>query len=96
MSHLQDAFNNRIAAANVTCTLNYFGETGEQLPRFSDACKPADGDDSALLAAIYAVKAGVYSIMLVLQQDDLPEVSVAGEISSLRSLEDGLQAQESL
>ena len=76
---LQDVFNNRIAAANVTCTLQYFGEAGEQLPGLSDACTPAEGDDSAVVAAIYAVKAGVYSVMLLLQQDGMPGVSLAGK-----------------
>ena len=80
MLFMQDRFNNRIAAANITCTLQYFGETGEQLPGLSDACTPAEGDDSALVAAMYAVKAREYGIMLLLQQDGMTGVSLAGKI----------------
>jgi len=77
---VQDEFDNRVAAANLTCSLRYYSESNEQLPKLSDACTPLEGDDSGLTAASYAPLAGVYQIVIRLQQPGGPQVELAGEI----------------
>jgi hypothetical protein len=76
---VQDDFNNRIASANVSCTLYYYGGAGEQLPGLSDVCNPAEGDDSELTTAIYATAVGIYEIKVHLGQPGFSEVVLTGE-----------------
>lgn len=80
---LQDTYGNRIAAANVSCTLQYYQQDDEQPVRLSDACAPAEGDDSALMAATFATVAGLYQVVARLGQPGMPDVLLPGDLTLL-------------